>query len=113
MSTECIPAQTFYCQCKYVFSEWGPCEPNGFQSRHVISHSPNGCIGVPSLARSCTYVPSEAPRLTYSQMACEVRIQYPQADPANVSVGPMGAWCDAAGMELAVAIALARLLGAK
>ena len=46
-------------------------------------------------------------------MACEVRITYPQNDPASPTVAPMGPWCDAAGMELAVAIALAKLLGAK
>lgn len=46
-------------------------------------------------------------------MACEVRITYPQNDPNAISIAPMGPWCDAAGIELAVAVALAKLLGAK
>lgn len=44
-------------------------------------------------------------------MACQVSIIYPQNDPANPSVLPMGSWCDGAGAELAVAVVLARMLG--
>lgn len=45
-------------------------------------------------------------------MACQVSIVYAQDRPHEPQILPMGPWCDAAGMELAVAVALARLLGA-
>lgn len=48
-----------------------------------------------------------------ASMACEVRILYTVADPAAPQVAPMGEWCDAAGVELAVAVILAKLLGAR
>lgn len=47
-----------------------------------------------------------------SAMACQVSIVYTQERPQDPQLLPMGAWCDAAGMELAVAVILARLLGA-
>lgn len=45
-------------------------------------------------------------------MACQVSIVYAQDRPHEPQLLPMGPWCDAAGMELAVAVMLARLLGA-
>lgn len=54
-----------------------------------------------------------APRTPVAAMICEIRIQYTQGDPANPMIAAMGPWCDSAGTELAVAVMLARLLGAR
>jgi hypothetical protein len=106
MSEACIPSQTVYCHCTYQFSDWGACQPSGVQFRTVIgTPQPPGCIGVPQLWQSCVYTPP------ISAMACEARITYPQGDPSNATMQPMGPWCDAAGVELAVAVMLAKLLG--
>lgn len=108
-AVECIPAQTFYCACTtFHLSDWGACQPNGTQTRTMTAApEPIGCIGAPNMIRQCAYQPP------ISSMACEVRIQYAQGDPTNPAIGQLGPWCDAAGVELAVAVMLARLLGAK
>ena len=54
----------------------------------------------------CTCAPA------HPVMSCQVSIIYPQNDPTNTRMLPMGPWCDAAGMRLATAVALARMLGA-
>ncbi len=44
--------------CAYIYSAWGPCQPNGTQERTITSSSPAGCIEwVPQLTQTCTYVP--------------------------------------------------------
>jgi hypothetical protein len=45
-------------------------------------------------------------------MACEVRIQYPENDPAHPTLMPTASWCDSSGIELALAVILAKSLGA-
>lgn len=40
----------------FVYSEWGPCQPDNTQTRTVISSSPTGCTGgSPVLTQSCQY----------------------------------------------------------
>jgi hypothetical protein len=41
--------------CTYTYSDWSACQPNGTQTRTVISSSPAGCVGTPVLSQSCTY----------------------------------------------------------
>lgn len=43
--------------CTYTYSNWSDCQPNGTQTRAVVSQSPNGCTGTPVLIQSCTYGP--------------------------------------------------------
>ena len=43
--------------CTYTYSSWSTCQPNGTQTRTVISQTPIGCTGTPALSQSCTYVP--------------------------------------------------------
>jgi len=43
--------------CTYTYSSWSACQPNGTQTRTLISQTPNGCTGTPVLSQSCTYVP--------------------------------------------------------
>jgi hypothetical protein len=52
-------------------------------------------------------------QIPVGELVCEVRMQYPVSDPAAPTVMAMGPWCDAAGAELAIAIMLARMLGAR
>ncbi len=45
----------------FTYSAWGACQPNGTQTRTVVSSSPAGCTGgSPVLSHSCTYVDGEA-----------------------------------------------------
>jgi hypothetical protein len=40
----------------FTYSDWGACQPDGKQTRTVISSSPSGCMGgSPVLEQSCTY----------------------------------------------------------
>ncbi len=43
--------------CEYVYTEWGPCQPNGIQRRELVSMSPSGCVGTPILVQPCSYTP--------------------------------------------------------
>ena len=52
-ATPPIPPQP----CAYIYSAWGACQPNGTQTRSVISIAPPGCAGTPTLSQSCPYVP--------------------------------------------------------
>lgn len=84
----------------------------------VVCIDPPFCT--PPLTRACDargdncqcvpLPPGPPPR---PKMVCEVRIQYVEDAPHAPEVGPMGPWCDGAGAELAVAVILARLLGAR
>lgn len=47
--------------CTYVYSAFGACQPNGTQTRTVISSSPAQCQGTPVLQQPCTYVPPPQP----------------------------------------------------
>ncbi len=52
--------------CTYTYDVWGACQSNGTQSRNLLSSSPTGCTGTPTLTQSCTYV---APLCTYNYNA--------------------------------------------
>ncbi|MBI5069247.1 MAG: cytochrome c [Deltaproteobacteria bacterium] len=42
----------------FSYSGYGPCQPDGTQTRTVVSSSPEGCAGgSPLLTQACTYVP--------------------------------------------------------
>jgi hypothetical protein len=42
----------------FTYSAWGACQPDGTQTRTVVTSSPNGCTGgAPVTTRACTYVP--------------------------------------------------------
>ena len=43
--------------CTYKYSDWGECQPNGTQSRAVLSSDRFGCTETPITVRPCTYVP--------------------------------------------------------
>lgn len=43
--------------CAYAYSAWSACQPNGTQTRTVLTATPSGCAGTPVLTQSCTYVP--------------------------------------------------------
>lgn len=43
--------------CTYTYSAWGACQPDGTQTRTVLSASPDACKGTPVLSQACTYVP--------------------------------------------------------
>jgi hypothetical protein len=114
----CVPSQTFYCACTtLVFSDWGACSSEGYQTRTLIHKEPERCIatlGTSNFRRECSppgliYTPANTQQ---SPQACEVRFQYHPATPtAPGDLAPMPVGCDAAGVELAVAVMLARLLG--
>jgi uncharacterized repeat protein (TIGR02543 family) len=52
--------------CTYTYTAWSACQPDNTQTRTVISSSPAGCTGTPTLSRPCTYVP---PTCTYTYSA--------------------------------------------
>ena len=39
--------------CTYTYSPWSACQPNGTQTRTVISSTPENCQGIPILSQSC------------------------------------------------------------
>jgi hypothetical protein len=43
-------------------------------------------------------------------MACEARVMYPSNDPTNITLLPMGPWCDQESAAIALAVMLARML---
>ena len=43
--------------CIYTYSDWGACQPNGTQSRTILSTAPDVCTGTPMLMQSCIYAP--------------------------------------------------------
>ncbi len=51
-SAACPPAT-----CTYTYSAFGKCQPDSTETRTILSSSPAGCAGTPSLSQSCTYVP--------------------------------------------------------
>lgn len=53
--------------CVYTYSIWGACQPNGIQTRSLISTTPAGCTGTPVLRQSCNYVPPIDGAALYSQ----------------------------------------------
>jgi len=55
--------------CVYTYSGWSPCQPNGTQTRTVLSSSPEKCQGTPALSQSCTYTPSPTAPGTISSWA--------------------------------------------
>lgn len=67
-----------------------------------------GMVGGQPTTVECRCVPINPP---VSAMACEIRVQYSQGDPAHpYIVQEMGPWCDLGGIQLALATVLARLL---
>jgi hypothetical protein len=81
--------------------------PDGLE---VCAVRPFGCI-LPEVP-VCEPGAECACRIPVSAMVCEVRIQYAQGEPTKPVIGGAAPWCDAAGIELALAVILARLLGA-
>jgi hypothetical protein len=60
--------------CTYTYSDWSACQPDGTQTRTVISSSPDGCTGTLVLTQSCTYgqPPVTCSSFTYSDWgACQ------------------------------------------
>ncbi len=60
--------------CAYTYSDWSACQPDGTQTRTVISSGPEGCTGTPALTQSCTYgqPPVTCSSFTYSDWdACQ------------------------------------------
>jgi mono/diheme cytochrome c family protein len=43
--------------CTYAYSAFGACQSNGTQTRTVVSSTPAGCVGIPSLSQSCSTPP--------------------------------------------------------
>ncbi len=43
--------------CTYTYSAWGACQPDGTQTRTVVSATPAGCTGTPVLTQTCTPPP--------------------------------------------------------
>ncbi|MBI5638885.1 MAG: SUMF1/EgtB/PvdO family nonheme iron enzyme [Nitrospirae bacterium] len=43
--------------CTYTYGDWGACQPDGTQTRTMLSSSPAGCTGTPALSQACTYEP--------------------------------------------------------
>ena len=43
--------------CTYTYGAWGACQPEGTQTRTLVSATPAGCTGTPVLSRSCTPTP--------------------------------------------------------
>jgi hypothetical protein len=76
--------------CTFSYSDWSPCQPDGTQTRTVISSSPPGCVGTPVLSQSCTYnslVP-DVPTLPNACSAC-----IPLVAPVQACVTDCSAWC--------------------
>jgi hypothetical protein len=53
-------------RCSYQYSDWSACQPDGTQTRSVISSRPRRCEGTPVLTRSCTYTGAGCTSFTYS-----------------------------------------------
>jgi hypothetical protein len=94
-------------------------QAGGLPDAHADPEGPERCIanlGTSNFRRECTpggliYNPADT---STAPQACEVRIQYAPSSPWQPSdIAPLPAGCDAAGIELAVAVTLAKLLGAK
>lgn len=87
----------------------------------IVGYTPDGtpvCLGPPPiLCESPAVQVCDAIRCScqvpISAMACQVSIVYRQGDPTTPVLMPMAPYCDGAGAELALAIILARVLGAK
>ena len=47
--------------CTFTYTNFGPCQPNGTQTRTELSRTPSGCTGTPLLIQPCTYVPPVTP----------------------------------------------------
>ena len=56
--------------CTYIYGEWEACQPNGTQTRTVISTSPDMCAGVPILSQACTYLPPSCSYIYSNWSAC-------------------------------------------
>lgn len=42
--------------CTYTYSAWGNCQPSNTRSRIVLTATPSGCQGTPTLTEACTYI---------------------------------------------------------
>ncbi len=52
----------------FTYSAYGACQPNGTQTRTVLTSSPAGCTGGgPVTSRTCTYVPPIDGAALYTQ----------------------------------------------
>lgn len=55
----------FPADCNYTYSDWSDCQPNGTQTRSVVSSTPPGCKGTPVLSQTCLYKPPPGPPCQY------------------------------------------------
>jgi hypothetical protein len=62
------PGGTTQAACTYTYDAWGACQPDGTQTRTVLTSGPVGCTGTPVLSQSCGYVspPPTCTSFTYS-----------------------------------------------
>lgn len=67
------------------------------------------CADRGPMSCTCQLLPAKPP---VQGPLCTASLVYPASTPAAVSLVPMEPWCEAAGVELAIAVLLARLLGA-
>jgi hypothetical protein len=62
------------CIVEYLFSPWAACQPNGTQTRTVLSATPSvpGCVPLtqPTLTQSCVYVPPPPVCPTTAPLVC-------------------------------------------
>lgn len=66
----------------------------------------------PPLVRVCDLTNPQSCRCEAAS-ACTLTISYPANDPNAVVASPVPAYCDGAGLELAVSIILMRMLGGR
>lgn len=52
----------------FTYSAWSACQPNGTQTRTVISSTPSGCTGTPILSQACIYPPPNSSSLFLSKI---------------------------------------------
>ncbi len=52
-----VPSSGPTSACTYSYSGWDACQANGTQARTVLSSSPSGCTGTPSLSQACSFAP--------------------------------------------------------
>jgi hypothetical protein len=69
--------------CTYTYSAFSACQPNGTQTRSVLSSSPAQCTGTPVLSQPCTYTPPTSSNLPYFHG----NLSYAGLGSGNVTLG--------------------------
>jgi hypothetical protein len=70
--------------CTYTYSDWGACQADGTQTRTVVSSSPSGCTGTPSLSQACTYTPPIDGAALYNQYCSGCHGTSKKGQPASM-----------------------------